>query len=500
MGEYLSNAVKMSLIKVRKIGITDIETDAIVNAANVGLQEGGSVCGAIFKAAGRKELQDACDMIGHCDTGKAVITPGFNSRAKYIIHAVGPIWQDGKHHEPQLLYSAYQSAMTLAIEKGCRSIAFPLISAGIFGYPKEAAIRKAIQAVRDFMKEHEEVSIEVILTIPDEETCRQAYYALEDQAREYVAAGRDNWKIKPMPDKKKIFSFERPFTKEEMQILKRGHVPRKMEDKWFWYMDGNTLYAHRSWTGFCIYIVNFGPRDMLEITVNNDPKQYSTSDEYDEIRAFNRLLNWWTGSNYDYYGEWLMETSDAILKTKLSGKTLIMNGDEVDAVFFHKPEEPEGFLSNWYPAKFEIDGFQFTSSEQYIMYKKCMIFGDKISAKKVLATDDPAEQQKIGRNASGYISDIWAGCRQMVAYEGLMAKFSQNKGLRVRLLGTNDAVLVECAGSDKVWACGLRLDDIRRYIAKEWTGTNILGFTLMAVRSCLREALEEELQPSLANG
>ena len=109
----------MSEISIRKISITDIKADAIVNAANSGLQAGGGVCGAIFKKAGYQKLQAACDTIGHCDTGKAVITPAFGmTNAKYIIHAVGPIWQDGHHHEPQMLYSAYQSSLQLAVEHG----------------------------------------------------------------------------------------------------------------------------------------------------------------------------------------------------------------------------------------------------------------------------------------------------------------------------------------------------------------------------------------------
>ena len=95
----------MSTIEIRKISITDLDTDAIVNAANEGLLAGGGVCGAIFKKAGYNQLQEACNKIGHCHTGGAVITPGFHLKAKYIIHAVGPRWKDGKHKEPEQLYS-----------------------------------------------------------------------------------------------------------------------------------------------------------------------------------------------------------------------------------------------------------------------------------------------------------------------------------------------------------------------------------------------------------
>ena len=89
----------MRTIQIQKISITELAVDAIINAANDGLWAGGGVCGAIFKAAGYEQLQEACKKIGHCDTGSAVITPGFNLKAKYIIHAVGPRWIDGKHKE-----------------------------------------------------------------------------------------------------------------------------------------------------------------------------------------------------------------------------------------------------------------------------------------------------------------------------------------------------------------------------------------------------------------
>ena len=149
----------MSSVKIKKISITDVSTDAVVNAANEGLWAGGGVCGAIFKAAGHEQLQAACDKIGHCDTGSAVITPGFNLKSRYIIHAVGPRWMDGKHGEPDLLYGAYFRSLELAVENGCASIAFPLISAGIFGYPTEGAWDVALKACRDFIAEGNQIDI-----------------------------------------------------------------------------------------------------------------------------------------------------------------------------------------------------------------------------------------------------------------------------------------------------------------------------------------------------
>lgn len=140
--------------------ITTMPTDAIVNAANSRLAPGGGVCGAIFSASDYHKLDLACRKIGHCPVGQAVITPSFGMPAKYIVHAVGPIWHGGKQNEEELLRGCYTSALNVAKENGCRSIAFPLISAGIYGYPKEEALRVAEDAIRAFLKDNEmEVSL-----------------------------------------------------------------------------------------------------------------------------------------------------------------------------------------------------------------------------------------------------------------------------------------------------------------------------------------------------
>lgn len=145
--------------------ITRMQVDAIVNAANTELKMGGGVCGAIFQAAGAAALQAACRKAAPIPTGGAVLTPGFNLPAKYIIHAAGPVYRswDAAQSE-RLLRSAYLESLRLALRHRCVSIAFPLISSGIYGYPKEDALRVATAAIGDFLMQHD---MDVYLAIFD---------------------------------------------------------------------------------------------------------------------------------------------------------------------------------------------------------------------------------------------------------------------------------------------------------------------------------------------
>jgi O-acetyl-ADP-ribose deacetylase (regulator of RNase III) len=142
-------------LQITDQNITTINTDAIVNAANTALLMGGGVCGAIFRAAGPSELQDACNKLAPIAVGEAAITPGFALPAKYIIHTAGVKYRDGKSGEEALLRNCYINSLKVAVEINCTSIAFPLISSGIYGYPKEEAREVAINAIEDFLKEHE---------------------------------------------------------------------------------------------------------------------------------------------------------------------------------------------------------------------------------------------------------------------------------------------------------------------------------------------------------
>jgi O-acetyl-ADP-ribose deacetylase (regulator of RNase III) len=136
--------------------ITQQDTDAIVNAANAALRPGGGVDGAIHRAGG-PAIEAECRQLGGCPTGEARITTGGKLKARYVIHTVGPVYQDGLHGEPELLASCYRESLKLASAKGLKSLAFPSISTGVYGYPVAEAARVALATVKDYLTHHPEI-------------------------------------------------------------------------------------------------------------------------------------------------------------------------------------------------------------------------------------------------------------------------------------------------------------------------------------------------------
>ncbi len=165
-------------IEIHVGDITAVVCDAIVNAANAALRPGGGVCGAIHRAAG-PELAEACAEIGGCPTGEARHTAAFRLPARLVIHTVGPVWQGGDSHEHSLLASCYRGSLKIAAEQGARSIAFPAISTGVYGFPLVAATRVAVDSVRRILAE--EPRLERVIFCVFGEEARRVYEAELDR-------------------------------------------------------------------------------------------------------------------------------------------------------------------------------------------------------------------------------------------------------------------------------------------------------------------------------
>ena len=157
-----------------------------------------------------------------------------------------------------------------------------------------------------------------------------------------------------------------------------------------------------------------------------------------------------------------------------------------NVICFHDPNEENGWLSNWYPSRFTVGDQEYSSMEQYMMYQKAVLFHDTETAGQIMRTDDVAEIKNAGRNVSGYDDHIWNGMRQIVVYEGLLAKFAQNEDLKAKLIATGDSILAECAVKDLIWGIGLSMTDPARNDVEKWKGRNLLGYALMLTREKLR--------------
>lgn len=157
----------------------------------------------------------------------------------------------------------------------------------------------------------------------------------------------------------------------------------------------------------------------------------------------------------------------------------------MNVICFHNPDEENGYLSNWYLSDFTVDGVKFTSMEQYMMYRKAMCFHDSDIAAQISKTSDVAQIKALGRLVRKYDDHHWNGVRQIIIYEGLKAKFSQNPDQLKMLKDTGDALIAECAVKDRIWGIGMSMTAPDRFDRNKWNGQNLLGYALMMVRNIL---------------
>jgi O-acetyl-ADP-ribose deacetylase (regulator of RNase III) len=291
----------MTVVELVEGDITREQTDAIVNAANSSLLGGGGVDGAIHQAGGPAIL-DECRRVraerypAGLPTGRAVVTGAGALRAKWVIHTVGPVYSHSAD-PPRELAACYAASLAEADEVGARSVSFPAISTGIFGYPMYEAARVALRTVRSAGANVERARF-VLFDARSHAVFTDAMRLLERaESKSTVVlecATRTSQPVQPFPEARSRIALVRRFDGEERSRLALGLLPMQMEDKWLIYLDDEWLYFHRSWTGVCVYAVKLrgvgDGAEVVEAWVNRKPGEWKTGNDHEDASLLSFLV------------------------------------------------------------------------------------------------------------------------------------------------------------------------------------------------------------------
>jgi O-acetyl-ADP-ribose deacetylase (regulator of RNase III) len=290
----------MALIEIVEGDITEQDTDAIVNAAKSSLLGGGGVDGAIHRAGGPAIVEECKRLCATrypdgLPTGQALATTGGRLRAKWVIHTVGPVYDESPDPARELA-SCIRSSLEVADGLGAKSVAFPAIATGAYGYPLCEAGRVSIRAVRSAKTRVERVRF-VLFGAEAHATFLDANHVLDREpfrAPEEERATPDAWRTEPFPALRARIAVARRIDAAEYERLAYGMIPQEMEDKWFIYLRDGSLYFHRSWTGFCIFVVRLqevpGGWAVAEAWVNREPEQYKSTDVEHDVLLLRFLI------------------------------------------------------------------------------------------------------------------------------------------------------------------------------------------------------------------
>jgi O-acetyl-ADP-ribose deacetylase (regulator of RNase III) len=274
--------------------ITQEKVDAIVNAANDRLQHGGGVAAIISRRAGKSVDDQSRAWVkthGPVPHDQPAYTSGGNLPARFIIHAVGPIWGSGD--ETNKLAAAIRGSLQRAEELQLTSIAFPAISTGIFGFPKDRAARIFFQTLEEYFIQNPTSKLSLTrITLFDQPTI-QAFS--KEFNRHFHRVSASDWKILPLSKTRTPLNMQRTFAADEYRHLQAGFRPREMEDKWFIFFEENWLNFHRSWTGYCIFRLYIQPvgetYQIIEAWATRDPGQYTNTNPDFDIQTIIQLID-----------------------------------------------------------------------------------------------------------------------------------------------------------------------------------------------------------------